>query len=250
MMSVTAPADFGRDGVLNFDAGNNNSFKFRIRTEPPRHARPILHGAAKPVNQLRRRCNNAAGEENRRETFFMFQRMFGRERNANRAITEALYASIVAAARQPVFYSDWAVPDTPLGRFEMLSLHMFMFQHRMHKEIGPSRDIAQILIDDFFTDVDHSLRELGIGDLGVPKRMKKLAKMYYGRTAAYDDALDRGDNEALAAALSRNIRPDASSWPEATQLADYVLDAVEALAAQDSETIRGGKVNFPAPVPG
>jgi cytochrome b pre-mRNA-processing protein 3 len=179
----------------------------------------------------------------------MFQRLFSRERNANRAITEALYASIVAAARQPLFYSDWNVPDTPLGRFEMLSLHMFLFQHRMHEEIGPSRDIAQILIDDFFTDVDHSLRELGIGDLGVPKRMKKLAKMYYGRTAAYADALDRGDREALVAALSRNIHPDAASWPEAARLADYVLGAVDTLAGQDSDVIRAGQISFPSPVP-
>lgn len=179
----------------------------------------------------------------------MFQRLFGRERNANRAITEALYASIVAAARQPIFYSDWNVPDTPLGRFEMLSLHMFLFQHRMHEETGASWDLAQILIDDFFEDVDHSLRELGIGDMGIPKRMKKLAKMYYGRTANYDDALERGDKEALEAALSRNIRPDAASWPDAARLADYVVGAVEKLAAQDSETIRAGQISFPAPVP-
>ena len=69
----------------------------------------------------------------------MFQRLFGRERNANRVITEALYASIVAAARQEVFYSDWQAPDTPLGRFEVLSLHMFLFQHRMRGEQGPAR---------------------------------------------------------------------------------------------------------------
>lgn len=179
----------------------------------------------------------------------MFQRLFGRESNANRAITEALYASIVAAARQAPLYSDWNVPDTPLGRFEMVSLHMFLFQHRMHEEAGASRDIAQILIDDFFQDVDHSLRELGIGDMGIPKRMKKLAKMYYGRTAAYADALDRGDREALVAALSRNIRPGEASWPEADRLADYVVDVVGKLAAQDSEAIRGGRINFPAPVP-
>src|SRR5690606_33106225 len=179
----------------------------------------------------------------------MFQRLFGRERHANRAITEALFRSIVAAARQPPFYSHWSVPDTALGRFEMLSLHMFIFQHRMHKEAGASWDIAQILIDDFFADVDHSLRELGIGDMGIPKRMKKLAKMYYGRTAAYGDALERGDREALAAALSRNIRPEAQSWPEAARLAEYVFGAADMLAAQDSETIRGGQIRFPAPVP-
>lgn len=177
----------------------------------------------------------------------MFQRLFGRERGANRAISEAVYASIVAAARQETFYSEWQVPDTPLGRFEMLALHMFLFQHRMRGEQGPSRDVAQTLIDDFFTDVDHSLRELGVGDLGVPKRMKKLAKMYFGRTAAYSDALGRDDREALAAALSRNIRPDAESWPQSAKLADYVAAADRALAEQDSEAIRRGSLRFPAP---
>ena len=179
----------------------------------------------------------------------MFKRLFGRQRQANQTITDALYTEIVAAARQPAFYSDWNVPDTPLGRFEMLSLHMFLFQHRMHEESEASREIAQILIDGFFEDVDHSLRELGIGDMGIPKRMKKLAKMYYGRTAAYDDALGRGDREALVAALSRNILPEAASWPEAAHLADYVVGAVDRLAAQDSEAIRAGRISFPAPAP-
>ncbi len=127
----------------------------------------------------------------------MFQRLFGRERHANRAITEALYGEIVAAARQKTIYSDWNVPDTPLGRFEMVSLVMFLFQNRLYGETGPSADVAQVLIDEFFTDVEHSLRELGISDVGVPKRMKKLARMFYGRTAAYADALERGD-EPLA----------------------------------------------------
>lgn len=178
----------------------------------------------------------------------MFQRLFRRERNANRAITEALYASIVAAARQQKFYSAWNVPDTPLGRFEMLSLHMFLFQHRLRAETGAAREIAQNLIDNFFTDVDHSLRELGIGDLGVPKRMKKLARMYYGRTAAYDDALSRDDRQALAAALTRNIHPEAVSWGEAAPLADYVLGAAHALSLQDSGAIVGGEIDFPQPV--
>jgi cytochrome b pre-mRNA-processing protein 3 len=174
----------------------------------------------------------------------MFQRLFGRERHANRAITEALYAQIVAAARQTAFYSHWNVPDTPLGRFEMVSLHMFLFQHRLRREDGAARDVAQVLIDEFFLDVDHSLRELGIGDVGVPKRMKKLAKMFYGRTAAYDDALERNDRDGLIAALSRNVRPDAA-WPEASLLAHYVTDARDFLAAQPSESIVSGTVTFP-----
>jgi cytochrome b pre-mRNA-processing protein 3 len=177
----------------------------------------------------------------------MFKRLFGGERHANRAIADALYGQIVAAARQPVFYSDWSVPDTPLGRFEMLSLHMFLFQHRLRGEAGTSREIAQVLTDDFFTDLDHSLRELGIGDAGVPKRMKKLARMFYGRTKAYADALEAGDRAALAAALARNVRPESSEWPEADALAAYVMEADSALAGQPSGTIHDGAIGFPAP---
>ncbi|WP_217570329.1 ubiquinol-cytochrome C chaperone family protein [Mesorhizobium sp. GbtcB19] len=176
----------------------------------------------------------------------MFQRLFGRERNANRAITDALYAQIVAAARQTLFYSDWNVPDTPLGRFEMLSLHMYLVQRRLRGEQGVAAEVAQVLIDEFFLDVEHSLRELGISDVGVPKRMKKLAKMFYGRTAAYDDALKQDDRVALAAALARNVRPDAGAWPQAPLLADYVGDASQKLAAQPTESIAAGTVAFPA----
>jgi cytochrome b pre-mRNA-processing protein 3 len=178
----------------------------------------------------------------------MFQRLFGRERQANRAITEALYGQIVAAARQPLFYSHWNVPDTPLGRFEMLSLHMFLFQHRVHGEGGVSGVVAQVLIDEFFLDVDHSLRELGISDVGVPKRMKKLAKMHYRRTAAYADALERGDETALVGALGRNIGPDVQDWPEVTHLASYIMSVVKSLASQPSDVICAGKLVFPVAV--
>jgi cytochrome b pre-mRNA-processing protein 3 len=177
----------------------------------------------------------------------MFQRLFGRERSRNRQIIGALYAEIVAAARQEAFFSDWEVPDTPLGRFEMLSLHMFLIQHRLRGETGQARDIAQQLVDDFFTEVDHSLRELGIGDMGVPKRMKKLARMFYGRTAAYGTALDAGDQPELAAALARNIRPDAADWRHADALAGYVVTAAGALASQRLADICAGSIVFPPP---
>ncbi len=175
----------------------------------------------------------------------MFQRLFGHARRANREITDALYGSIVAAARQEPLYSAWNVPDTPLGRFEMLSLHMFLVQHRLRGETGVARELAQILIETFFTDVDHSLRELGVGDQGVPKRMKKLARMFYGRTASYDDALDRRDEAALVDALKRNIRPDEAGWPEADQLAAYVFAAGASLSEQGSEAICAGVLTFP-----
>ena len=132
----------------------------------------------------------------------MFQRFFGRRNQANRAVVDALYGQIVAAARQPILYSVWAVPDTPLGRFEMLSVHVFLFLHRVRAAAPPLPEIAQDLTDVFFADVEDALRAFGIGDLGVPKRMKKLARMFYGRAQAYGAAVDAGDHAALAAALA------------------------------------------------
>jgi cytochrome b pre-mRNA-processing protein 3 len=177
----------------------------------------------------------------------MFKRLFGRERAVNRDVIEALYAAIVAAARRETYFSQWDVPDTPLGRFEMISLHMVLVQHRLRDAGGGAAEIAQELIDDFFTDVDHSLRELGIGDLGVPKRMKKLARMYYGRTLSYAAAVEAGDREALAAALARNIRPDAVAWPHAGPLAGHVLASSAALAALPVESILQGRLAFADP---
>ncbi len=102
-----------------------------------------------------------------------------------------------------------------LGRYEMLSLHVFLFMRRIKGRTPALKSIGQEVTDEFFRDVDHSLRELGIGDSGVPKRMKKLARMFYGRIESYDKALENNDYVALVAALARNVRPGHESWPGA-----------------------------------
>ena len=175
----------------------------------------------------------------------MFQRWFGRDSRTNRAITDALYAQIVAAARQPALYARWDVPDTPLGRFEMVGLHVFLFLHRVRGEGGAIAEIAQTMTDEFFADVDSSVRELGIGDSGVPKRVKRLAKMFYGRVAAYGEALDRNDAAALAAALARNVRPDLARWHGAEPLAAYVMSAVAGLRRQAVAEFLEARIAFP-----
>ena len=170
----------------------------------------------------------------------MLRRLFGLGGTSNRAITDALYGEIVAAARQPRLYSQWNVPDTPLGRFEMLSVHLMLVMERMSTAGAGLHDIAQELTDEFFRDVEHSLRELGIGDMGVPKRMKKLARMYYGRAESYSKALRAGDREALADALRRNVLPDAPAWSQAQDLAAYLLDCHARLATQsDADLLQG-----------
>lgn len=175
----------------------------------------------------------------------MFQRLLGRDRRANQAIVDALYFTIVAAARQPRFYSELHVPDTPLGRFEMMSLHMVLTLRRLRGANGPLRQIAQDLTDAYFLEVDHSLRELGIGDVAVPKRMKKLARMFYGRAQSYGDALEAGDAVELASALQRNIRPDLAQWDGAAELANYVATASSSLEQQSLDRLAQGELAFP-----
>ncbi|MEZ5811715.1 MAG: ubiquinol-cytochrome C chaperone family protein [Rhizobiaceae bacterium] len=174
----------------------------------------------------------------------MFKRLFGSATRANRAIADAVYGQIVAAARQPVFYAEHDAPDTPLGRFEILSLHMVLFLHRLRGEQGAAAALGQDITDMFFQDVDHSLRELGIGDMGIPKRMKKLARMFYGRARAYGEALDAGDRDELAAALARNVRPDAEDWPGAPDLAGHVIAVSDRLREQPIADILRGRVGF------
>lgn len=175
----------------------------------------------------------------------MLKQLFGLKSKVNRHIVDSLYASIVAASRQSAFYSQADVPDTPLGRFEMLSLHMFLFLHRLRGTEGAARDLSQEVTDLFITEIDHSLRELGIGDMGIPRHVKKLARMFYGRAQAYGEALDAAEANTLAEALRRNIQPDRAGWPGATQLAEYVMDAHHHLAQQPVELILKGRLEFP-----
>ena len=125
-----------------------------------------------------------------------------RLRGGPEAVAERLYLALVTQARQPMFFQVLGVPDTVLGRFEMISLHAFMlFQRLRDTEDGA---LAQDVHDVMFADMDRSLREMGVGDLGVGKRVKKLASNLYGRIAAYEQGL-AGDDATLAAALRRNL---------------------------------------------
>ncbi len=174
-----------------------------------------------------------------------FFKLFSRKTKVNEAIVVRTYETIVAAARQPEYFSDWHVPDTALGRFESLSLHMILFLRRAKSASQPLRELGQEVVEEFFKDVDHSLRELGIGDAGVPKRMKKLAKMFYGRAETYDHAIANNDSLLLAEALRRNISPEHKAWGEAAQLCTHVFHVIDSLNAQSDEAIIMGNLSFP-----
>ena len=174
----------------------------------------------------------------------MFQRLFGRQRQANRAITDALCTrNRGGCAARTFLFRTGMCPTRRSAVSRCCRCTCSCSSTACAAKQGASAEIAQLLIDEFFLDVDHSLRELGISDTGVPKRMKKLAKMFYGRTEAYEDALERDDHAALAAALSRNVRPDVKEWPEAALLPPYVIAANRDLAAQPSQDICAGKLD-------
>ncbi|GLQ09985.1 ubiquinol-cytochrome c chaperone [Devosia yakushimensis] len=157
----------------------------------------------------------------------------------------AIYSAIVAQSRQPVFYADWNVPDTVTGRFDMISLHMALLFRRLRAEQGGQKAFSQAVFDLFFKDMDRSLREMGVTDLGVPKKIQKMGNIFFGLLAAINEAMDRRDSAALGAVLVRNIFDDANG-DHVVALAAYLLAQDDALAAQSAEAIMAGSITFEA----
>ncbi len=165
-------------------------------------------------------------------------------RGARSDTISALYGTIVAQARLPCFYRDYAVADTVNGRFDLLVLHLGLVLGRLG-EAG-LRELGQALFDRFCEDMDHNLREMGVGDLSVPKEMLRMGEAFYGRTQAYQAALAKGDQEALAEALARNIYDSpTASRAAAYRLAAYMREAVRDLNDQTPAALRAGAVRLP-----
>lgn len=174
----------------------------------------------------------------------MIFRLF-RKNKVNQAIMVRQYGILTTAARNPTFFESMNVPDTVLGRFEMLSIVLILYFRRTASAGQEVKDIAQEVVEAFFEDLDHSMRELGIGDNGVPKRMKKLAGMFYGRLDAYARALEAADENALEAALRRNIHPENSDETlSMRKLAQYMLRAEEELKNVPESALRSGEAHL------
>jgi cytochrome b pre-mRNA-processing protein 3 len=171
-----------------------------------------------------------------------------RKNKASHAVMVRQYDALNRTARNPVFYESYNVPDTVIGRFEMLSIALILYFRRTATAGEPVKAVAQALVEAFFEDLDHSMRELGIGDNGVPKRMKKFAGMFYGRLDSYARALDAGDTVALEAALRRNIHPEnADPALSMRRLADYMFEAERALKAVPESVLAEGEAHLSAP---
>jgi cytochrome b pre-mRNA-processing protein 3 len=153
-----------------------------------------------------------------------------------------LYLQLVERSRAPVFFTTCGVPDTVDGRFDMIILHAFLLFHRL-KGAGPeATQLSQALFDHLMGDMDVNLRELGVSDMGIGRKIKRMAKAFYGRVGAYDRALGEAGG-ALEEALGRNLyRTLPPPEPGARLMADYVRDAAAALAATPTAELLAGRL--------
>jgi cytochrome b pre-mRNA-processing protein 3 len=158
-----------------------------------------------------------------------------------------LYGAIVAQARLPSFYLRYGVPDTVDGRFDLIVVHLFLMVERIGRAQALPADMGQQLIETFCQDLDHNLREMGVGDLTVPRRMRGYMEAFLGRSDAYRAAFASGDRDACARALARNVFSRSAPHDGAWLLADYMGLAAQTLAALPAEALAGGKVEFPDP---
>ncbi len=160
----------------------------------------------------------------------------------------ALYSAGVGAARNPTFFAELGVPDTLDGRFDLVSLHAGLLVCRISRDPDPrAKNLAQAVFDAMFADMDVSLREMGVGDLSVGKRVKRMWEAFHGRAQAYDAALVAGDMSALEDALTRNVWRGTAPEGAPARLARVAAGAHAALAAQPFEGFVRGQVRFPEP---
>lgn len=172
---------------------------------------------------------------------------FGLFRRRSRDAEHKVYCEIVAQARQPVFYRDFLVPDTLDGRFDLIVAHAVLFFRRMRGEGRDASEFSQTVFDLFFNDMDASLRELGVSDTRVPKKVKVMGEAFYGRADAYIPPIENADAVQLAEALGRNIYPDRAEPVAQRRLAYYILEAAKGLDGQSVKTLMQGHVEWPDP---
>jgi cytochrome b pre-mRNA-processing protein 3 len=165
-------------------------------------------------------------------------------------IATKLYGSVVTQARDPVFYALHRVPDTPEGRFEMLLVHLCLVLERLKSEREVGAALSRSLVETFVTDMDDSMREMGVGDLSVPRKVKKAAAALYDRAHEFRAAMAEGGSPKLVEAVAHNVYGSAvtaeGSRDGAAAIAGYMRKAAAALAAQETADVLAGRIDFPA----
>ena len=173
--------------------------------------------------------------------------------NKGEGIAHDLYVAAVAEARQPIFYVEYGVPDTVDGRFDLIVLHVYLFLRQLNQlalrdggaaESVQAGQFAQSLFDIMFSDMDRSLREMGVSDISIGKRVKHMVKAFYGRAAAYDEGLT-GPDTVLRDALERNLFGTVQpSQNQLAAMAEYIRYQADYLAKASDQDTLAGKLKF------
>lgn len=166
-----------------------------------------------------------------------------KKKNPYEQPARTIYAAVLDHIRQPIFYESGGVPDTLDGRFDLMLLHVFLVLNRLLNGTAEDEVLRQALFDVIFADMDQGLRESGIGDMGIPKHMRRMMKAFNGRMHAYKDAMKSGD---WTAALTRNLygtRPDVE--PEIlSSMTEYIHENIKTVQEQSMEDLRRGVLRF------
>lgn len=157
----------------------------------------------------------------------------GTSRKPNPDTVEHIYKTVTDLARAPVFYTRFSVPDTIDGRYDLLCVMLSLYLFRIQQIDG---ELAQATFDRCFKDVERGLREAGVGDLGVPKHMKRMLAAFYGRAASYYEALEQQQAEGLAIILTRNLYNGDVTAP-AAQMGEWIRIAWQFLTSTDAKEI-------------
>jgi cytochrome b pre-mRNA-processing protein 3 len=173
----------------------------------------------------------------------MFQRFFAPRPQV--LAGRALFMAASAQARDPAFYSLAGAPDTYEGRFELYTLHVVLLLRRLKGEAGPVVETRQALFDAFVRNLDDGLREMGVGDLSVGKKMRKLGSAVYGRLKSYDEALSSAEPAAAVLALLTRTVFAGEAAPGGALLADYIIAVDARLAAEPTDHFLQGQTPWP-----
>jgi cytochrome b pre-mRNA-processing protein 3 len=168
---------------------------------------------------------------------------------AEKQAAQKLYETIVTQSRLPLFYESYEVVDSLDGRFDMISLHAALVIKHLSKGDKKAIKMSQALFDHLFVQMERALREMGVGDLAIPKHMKRMMKAFKGRFGAYIIALDAADEPAVREALRRNLyRHNEEVLADKLEFMKEYLQANHShVMAQDIQSLCQGDVTFILP---
>lgn len=182
-----------------------------------------------------------------------------REKRRHAQIAAQLYGQALTQTRRETFYTEYGVPDSFDGRFDLLLVHVFIILHNLMGD-DAYEDLSQALFDATFKDMDQTLREMGIGDMGVPKHMKRMMKAFNGRMHSYQlamspdsvppDVLPEGVvHGSMEEALRRNLYGTVENGEEqlASDIAKMIGYVQSSVEKADVEDIKQGRLDYAAP---